>query len=52
MVKSSHRSQDKEPGDNIFVFFATTELDAGSVRGENLMFPGCIASFELSFEDN
>ena len=34
------------------LFFATTELDAGSVRGENLMFPGCIASFELSFEDN
>lgn len=34
------------------LFFATTDIGAGSVRGENLMFPGCIASFELAFEDN
>lgn len=33
------------------LFFATTELDASSIRGENLLLPGCIASFELSFDD-
>lgn len=34
------------------LFFATKELDASSIRGENLLLPACVAAFELSFEDN
>lgn len=34
------------------IFFATKDLDGSSIRGENLMLPGCVASFSLTFEDN
>lgn len=34
------------------LYFATNSLDINSIRGQNLILPGCIASFVLSFEDN
>lgn len=34
------------------IFFTTNNLDVSSLRGENLMFPGCIASFSLTPDEN
>lgn len=34
------------------LYVATKDVDASTIRGENLILPGCFASFELSFDTN